>query len=169
MIWLDLGLSAVWHTSGLLYSSVFHKGDERLFQMLLLPAVFSVSLNQSPLTPVCFGLNQSLHGYYFQTLRNHRLTQLLLGIINSNKAIIRTFRKVILTPQPLRYTFDCERKWFRSGWNKKEFSVSSFLSVNFRKNTKLWRSFNKLQVLGNTIFAKWFQICTAISLCRYGL
>lgn len=64
MIQLDLGISAVWHTSGLLYSSVFPKGDERLFQMLFLPAVHSVSLNQNLLTPVCFGLNQSLHCYF---------------------------------------------------------------------------------------------------------
>lgn len=65
MIQLDLGLSAFWYTSGFLYSSAFPKGNAKLFQMLFLPAVHSVSLNQNPLTPKSLGLNQSLH-YYFK-------------------------------------------------------------------------------------------------------
>lgn len=44
---LDLRISAIWHSSSFLYNSVFPKGDERLFQILLSPAVHYVSLNQT--------------------------------------------------------------------------------------------------------------------------
>lgn len=64
MIKFDSGISVVWHTSFFLYSSVFPKGDKRLFQTLFLPAVYFVSLNKNSLIPACFCANQSLHCYY---------------------------------------------------------------------------------------------------------
>lgn len=56
----------------------------------------------------------------FQTPRNYRPTEFLLQIINSNKTITRIFRKIVLVPQSLGYTFDCETKLFRTCRNKKE-------------------------------------------------
>lgn len=54
---LDLGISAVWHISGFLHPRVMRN----CFQIIVFASVHSVSLNQSPLTPVCLGLNHNLH------------------------------------------------------------------------------------------------------------
>lgn len=89
MIKFDSGIGVVWHNSCVLYSSIFPKGDRRLFQTLFLPSVHFVSLNKNTDTTMlqCKPKPELL----LQTLRNHRPTRFLLQIINANKTISGIF------------------------------------------------------------------------------
>lgn len=86
MTTLDLGISAVWHTSGFLHPRVMRN----CFQIIVFASVHSVSLNQKPTDTRVLRFKPQ-PALLFQTLRNHRLTQSSLQIINSNKTITRIF------------------------------------------------------------------------------